>query len=50
MNQHPLAHHKCEVVKKIVFLLGFSSLANHGGYLKFLIFFLPTTNNPQVGC
>jgi hypothetical protein len=33
----------------ISFLLGSSSLANHGGYLS-CCFFVPTTNNSQPGC
>jgi hypothetical protein len=31
------------------FLLGLSSLVNHGGYLSLFFPYLPT-NNPQVGC
>jgi hypothetical protein len=31
------------------FLLGSSSLANHGGYLSCFLFFYLLTNNPQVG-
>jgi hypothetical protein len=32
------------------FLLGFNSLANHGGYLSCFFFPYLPTNNPQVGC
>ncbi len=52
------AHHEGWMISghETVFLLGFSSLANHGNYLSCFFFFLsffttyPLTTHPQAGC
>jgi hypothetical protein len=55
VNQHPPAHHDGwwmnDKWSRISFLLGSTSLANHGGKVSSVAFFnyLPT-NNPQASC